>query len=69
MGIASGFFGYNVLAGGVLTGKYLDEPPAWDPRSAAAKGDAFGTSPGSSSEKSREQGRFDDENWGRTLYR
>ena len=26
----AGFFAYNCLAGGVLTGKYLDAPPLWE---------------------------------------
>jgi aryl-alcohol dehydrogenase-like predicted oxidoreductase len=25
-----GFLGYNALAGGVLTGKYLENPPLWE---------------------------------------
>lgn len=66
--VLTGFFGYNVLAGGVLTGKYLDDPPEWD--RAPSPGDAFGKAPGSSIlESPRMKGRFDDVSWGRTLYR
>ena len=62
-----GFFAYNVLAGGVLTGKYLDEPPKWE-RAVGGSGDAFGSAPGSSS-GDKPFRRFDDLSWGRTLYR
>merc|ERR1712193_305026 len=48
-----GFMAYNALAGGVLTGKYLDLPAAVDVPSS----------------KFREQprGRMDELGWGRTL--
>ena len=51
-----GFIAYNALAGGVLTGKYLNEPAAVD---------------AASSRKYLEQprGRMDELGWGRTLYR
>jgi len=71
----AGFFAYNSLAGGVLTGKYLESPPLWD-AAARAKlglvqgGDRFGEAPGSSfDEAARDKGRFDEQSWGRTLYR
>jgi aryl-alcohol dehydrogenase-like predicted oxidoreductase len=54
-----GFMGYNALAGGMLTGKYMDVPAAWDDPSrdrAAA-----------SLQKPR--GRMDTRGWGGTLYR
>jgi aryl-alcohol dehydrogenase-like predicted oxidoreductase len=51
----AGFLAYNVLAGGVLTGKYLAEPAAVDVR-----GSPYSRAP---------RGRMDDESWGRTLYR
>ena len=56
----TGFMAYNALAGGVLTGKYLNGPPVtsenknlWD------------------SEQTRRnpRGRHDEVGWGRTLYR
>ncbi|KAJ1436621.1 NADP-dependent oxidoreductase domain-containing protein, partial [Ochromonadaceae sp. CCMP2298] len=52
-----GFMGYNTLAGGVLTGKYLESPPPYDLpglESAAPRGP---------------RGRHDMSGWGRTLYR
>jgi aryl-alcohol dehydrogenase-like predicted oxidoreductase len=54
-----GFMAYNALAGGVLTGKYLDLPAAVDdPNRERAQG---------SLEKPR--GRMDEPGWGTTLYR
>lgn len=50
-----GFLAYNVLAGGVLTGKYLEEPAAVD----------VAQSPYAQ----RPRGRHDDRRWGQTLYR
>jgi hypothetical protein len=50
--------GYNTLAGGVLTGKYLASPPPYDLpglESAVPKGPS--------------RGRHDMSGWGRTLYR
>lgn len=55
-----GFMGYNLLAGGVLTGKYLSGPPA-------APDDTNPVSQMQSLAKPR--GRMDDYAWGRTLYR
>lgn len=54
-----GFMAYNALAGGVLTGKYLDMPAAVD---SLNKADAL---------KLLEQprGRMDERGWGQTLYR
>lgn len=54
-----GFMAYNVLAGGVLTGKYADVPAAVDDLSATRRA-ANLASP---------RGRMDDYSWGRTLYR
>ncbi|CAK9089123.1 unnamed protein product [Durusdinium trenchii] len=54
-----GFMAYNVLAGGVLTGKYLDAPAAPDEPNPMASF-ARTTSP---------RGRMDDLSWGPTLYR
>jgi aryl-alcohol dehydrogenase-like predicted oxidoreductase len=51
----AGFLAYNVLAGGVLTGKYLDEPAAAD-----VSGSPYARKP---------RGRHDENGWGRTLYR
>jgi len=54
-----GFMGYNALAGGVLTGKYLDIPAAVD--------NAF---PALAEEQLQNpRGRMDDYGWGKTLYR
>lgn len=54
-----GFMAYNVLAGGVLTGKYLQVPAAVDdPDRASAQ---------ASLRKPR--GRMDERGWGSTLYR
>ena len=55
----AGFMAYNALAGGVLTGKYLDRPAAVD--------DPDPGSMRASIEKPR--GRMDEYGWGRTLYR
>lgn len=54
-----GFMAYNVLAGGVLTGKYLGTPAAVD--------DADNQSARRNMERPR--GRMDEQGWGRTLYR
>lgn len=54
-----GFLAYNVLAGGVLTGKYLEEAASVD-QSNPAKAMQYAMQP---------RGRMDDINWGRTLYR
>eukprot|EP00611_Tribonema_gayanum_P019819 TRINITY_DN3509_c0_g1_i2.p1 TRINITY_DN3509_c0_g1~~TRINITY_DN3509_c0_g1_i2.p1 ORF type:complete len:474 (-),score=88.81 TRINITY_DN3509_c0_g1_i2:2557-3936(-) len=54
-----GFLGYNVLGGGVLTGKYLDTPAAADlPTESAIK-----------ERLKAPRGRHDDRGWGPTLYR
>ena len=55
----AGFMAYNVLAGGVLTGKYLERPAAVDERSREAALRAM-QSP---------RGRMDERGWGYTLYR
>ena len=55
----TGFMAYNALAGGVLTGKYLDRPASVDepnPETRAASREA-------------PRGRMDSPGWGRTLYR
>ena len=54
-----GFLAYNVLAGGVLTGKYLDSPAAPDQSSSAAAQKLF----------QAPRGRMDERGWGYTLYR
>jgi len=55
-----GFMAYNALAGGVLTGKYLNgPPPTTDNRNFAE----------SQMTRLRPRGRHDEVNWGRTLYR
>jgi aryl-alcohol dehydrogenase-like predicted oxidoreductase len=54
-----GFMAYNVLAGGVLTGKYLDEPAVVDNPNRAA-GMLRMRNP---------RGRMDEPGWGGTLYR
>lgn len=54
-----GFMAYNVLAGGMLTGKYLDAPAAPDepnPMQSFAR-------------TASPRGRMDDISWGPTLYR
>jgi len=54
-----GFMGYNVLAGGMLTGKYMDEAAAVDL-----------DNPGKTMARSMNpRGRMDDVSWGSTLYR
>jgi aryl-alcohol dehydrogenase-like predicted oxidoreductase len=54
-----GFMGYNVLAGGMLTGKYLNIPPAVvDEDEDRAKQNL-----------SNPRGRMDTRGWGGTLYR
>lgn len=55
----AGFFAYNVLAGGMLTGKYLDEPAAVDNANEAEARRRLGSP----------RGRMDEYGWGRTLYR
>lgn len=58
----TGFMAYNVLAGGVLTGKYLKEPAAIDQYNAGKKG--------ASMKRFRDpRGRMDENGWGQTLYR
>lgn len=54
-----GFIAYNVLGGGVLTGKYLDQPAAADLRDAADMRKRLAAP----------RGRHDDAAWGPTLYR
>ena len=54
-----GFMAYNVLAGGMLTGKYLDVPAAVDdPNRARGLANSL-----------KKRGRMDETGWGRTLYR
>jgi len=53
-----GFMAYNVLAGGMLTGKYLDEPAAVDQ-----------SPPQMMARSLMPRGRMDDISWGGTLYR
>ena len=58
----AGFMAYNALAGGVLTGKYLEEAAAWDSFQAGRKEAA--------TKRFREpRGRMDEAGWGETLYR
>jgi len=54
-----GFMAYNVLAGGVLTGKYLQTAAAVDDRDKASAQRAFAAP----------RGRMDERGWGYTLYR
>jgi len=54
-----GFMAYNVLAGGMLTGKYLEEPAAVDQENKANALKRVATP----------RGRMDDFSWGQTLYR
>eukprot|EP00930_Biecheleria_cincta_P005541 TRINITY_DN106472_c0_g1_i1.p1 TRINITY_DN106472_c0_g1~~TRINITY_DN106472_c0_g1_i1.p1 ORF type:complete len:559 (+),score=76.87 TRINITY_DN106472_c0_g1_i1:24-1679(+) len=54
-----GFMAYNVLAGGMLTGKYLEEPAAVDQESKAS----------ALKRLAMPRGRMDDFSWGQTLYR
>ena len=55
-----GFMAYNVLAGGILTGKYMDGPPITVENPSL-----------NSSQQTRKypRGRMDEVGWGRTLYR
>mmetsp|Transcript_43744 Transcript_43744/g.81786 ORF Transcript_43744/g.81786 Transcript_43744/m.81786 type:complete len:519 (-) Transcript_43744:427-1983(-) len=54
-----GFMAYNALAGGVLTGKYLDVPAVPDDDNLDRARQNYGAP----------RGRMDDLSWGRTLYR
>lgn len=54
-----GFMAYNTLAGGMLTGKYLDVPAAADDSNRAR---ALANS-------IKKRGRMDENGWGQTLYR
>ena len=54
-----GFMGYNALAGGVLTGKYLEVPAATDDPNRVR----------SMASSLKPRGRMDEAGWGRTLYR
>ena len=54
-----GFMAYNVLAGGVLAGTYLNSPPPYDNPSFT----------NSMSQRKEPRGRHDETGWGRTLYR
>ena len=54
-----GFMAYNVLAGGVLAGTYLNAPPPYDNPSFAS----------SMGQRKEPRGRMDETGWGRTLYR
>jgi aryl-alcohol dehydrogenase-like predicted oxidoreductase len=54
-----GFLAYNTLAGGMLTGKYMDVPASIDDTNRA-RGLANSL---------RKRGRMDEAGWGRTLYR
>jgi aryl-alcohol dehydrogenase-like predicted oxidoreductase len=56
----TGFMAYNVLAGGMLTGKYANNPPATVDNPSLASSMITRTKP---------RGRMDEINWGRTLYR
>merc|ERR1719401_2341453 len=54
-----GFMAYNALAGGMLTGKYLDVPAAEDdPDEKRAWANRM-----------KKRGRMDEDGWGPTLYR
>lgn len=54
-----GFLAYNTLAGGMLTGKYLNAPASVDdPNRARALANSI-----------KKRGRMDEQGWGRTLYR
>lgn len=59
MHLNAGFMAYNVLAGGVLTGKYLAVPAGVDDEDEG-RGARNMRSP---------RGRMDEPGWGRTLYR
>ena len=54
-----GFMAYNVLAGGMLTGKYLDVPASTDDENRMR----------AMASKMKPRGRMDEQGWGRTLYR
>lgn len=54
-----GFMAYNALAGGMLTGKYLDIPAALDNPNRSQARDSL----------QRPRGRMDTRGWGGTLYR
>ena len=54
-----GFLAYNTLAGGVLTGKYLDTPASADDPNPLTRLQS----------SMRPRGRMDEAGWGRTLYR
>ena len=54
-----GFMAYNTLAGGMLTGKYINRPAAID-NEDRSKGKELLANP---------RGRMDEFGWGRTLYR
>jgi len=54
-----GFMAYNTLAGGMLTGKYLDVPAAADDADRAR----------ALANAKQPRGRMDELGWGRTLYR
>lgn len=55
----TGFLAYNALAGGMLTGKYLEVPAAGDIRDRAR----------AAQQARSPRGRHDDADWGPTLYR
>mmetsp|Transcript_119045 Transcript_119045/g.206731 ORF Transcript_119045/g.206731 Transcript_119045/m.206731 type:complete len:328 (-) Transcript_119045:30-1013(-) len=54
-----GFMAYNALAGGVLTGKYIDQPAAVDDPDKARR----------EKNLANPRGRMDEFGWGSTLYR
>lgn len=54
-----GFMSYNALAGGMLTGKYIEKPSAWDDNNRDRASESL-QSP---------RGRMDTRGWGGTLYR
>lgn len=56
-----GFMSYNALAGGMLTGKYLDRPAAMD--------DVMTNRKRASESLQKPRGRMDTQGWGGTLYR
>lgn len=56
-----GFMSYNALAGGMLTGKYLDVPAALD--------DAITNNERAMTSLQNPRGRMDTKGWGGTLYR
>jgi aryl-alcohol dehydrogenase-like predicted oxidoreductase len=55
-----GFMAYNALAGGMLTGKYMDKPPAMDDLNNRERAMETLRKP---------RGRMDTRGWGGTLYR